>query len=47
VTQVRAAAKSTNPATIQTQFTSAASPLGRATNLLICRGELCASECGL
>jgi hypothetical protein len=45
VAPVRAAAKSTDPATIRTVSTSPASPLGRANNLEICRGSFCPSEC--
>jgi len=45
--QVEAAAKTSDPAQIATQFTSPASPLGRAVNLTGCRGALCSVECSV
>jgi hypothetical protein len=47
VAAVVAAAKKNDLATIKTQFTSPASPLGRAVNLLGCRGSFCGTECGV
>jgi hypothetical protein len=44
-TQVIAAAKTTSPPAILTQFTNPASPLGRAVNLTVCRGSFCSPEC--
>jgi hypothetical protein len=47
VGQVIAAAKQKDPATIMSLFSSSASPLGRAVNLLGCRGSFCSMECGI
>ncbi len=46
VAEVFAAAKKTDLNTVKSLFTSPASPLGRAVNLLGCRG-LCPAECGV
>ncbi|HEY8946936.1 MAG TPA: hypothetical protein VIM73_21985, partial [Polyangiaceae bacterium] len=45
--EVVAAAKTSTPAAIQGQFTSPASPLGRAVNIIACRGSFCSTECGI
>jgi len=45
--QVIAAAKTSDPATIQGLFNSSASPLGRAFNLIACQGIFCAAECAI
>jgi hypothetical protein len=45
--EVIAAAKTPDPAMIRSQFTSPASPLGRAVNLLGCQGSFCAMECSI
>ena len=47
VAAVVAAAKKNDLAMIKAQFTSPASPLGRAVNLLNCRGSFCSSECSV
>ena len=47
VAEVFAAAKKTDVTMVKPLFTSPASPLGRAVNLLGCRGGLCNMECGL
>lgn len=47
VAQVIAAAKTDDPATIQTRFISPMFPIGRAVNLVTCRGGLCSAECGI
>jgi hypothetical protein len=47
VSQVVAAAKSMTLATIRSVFTSSVSPLGRAVNLLSCRGATCPAECAI
>jgi len=47
VAEVFAAAKKTDVTMVKPLFTSPASPLGRAVNLLGCRGGLCTAECGL
>lgn len=44
---VAAAAKSPNPTMIQGQFTSPASPLGRAVNLVTCWSSFCSAECSI
>jgi hypothetical protein len=44
--QFIAAAKTTDPATIQNRFQSPLFPIGRAVNLNICRGSLL-STCGI
>jgi hypothetical protein len=45
--EVIAAAKTSDPATIRGLFTSAASPLGRAVNLIACQGVFCPAECAI
>jgi len=45
VAEVQAAAKTTDPTMIRPLFTSPASPLGRAVNLMGCQGGLCSAEC--
>ncbi len=45
VAQVQAAAKTQDPTMIRPLFTSPASPLGRAVNLMGCQGGLCSAEC--
>jgi hypothetical protein len=45
VKEVRAAAKSTDPAVIHDLFTEPKSPLGRAVNLMLCRGASCQIPC--
>ena len=51
--QVLAAAKTTDAATINNNFVLPTAndgtplPLGRATNLVICRGSFCISECSI
>ncbi|HUO38168.1 MAG TPA: hypothetical protein VMU34_10140 [Mycobacterium sp.] len=45
VAQVQAAAKTMDPTLIRPLFTSPASPLGRAVNLMGCQGGLCSTEC--
>lgn len=47
VAQVFAAAKSMDPPTIHTVFTSAVTAIGRAVNLLGCQGVLCQMECSI
>jgi hypothetical protein len=47
VAAVVAAAKKNDLSMIKAQFTSPASPLGRAVNLLNCRGSFCGTECGV
>ncbi len=47
VAEVFAAAKKTDVTMIKGLFTSPASPLGRAVNLLGCRGGLCSAECSI
>jgi hypothetical protein len=47
VAQVVAAAKKNDLSVIKSQFTSPASALGRAVNLLSCRGSFCATECSI
>jgi hypothetical protein len=47
VAEVAAAAKTTDPSTIRGIFTSSAATLGRAVNLLTCRGTFCSTECGI
>jgi len=46
VAQVNAAAKTTEPPKIRTQFVAPDKPLGRAVNLSGCRGSFCPMECG-
>jgi hypothetical protein len=45
--QVQAAAGSTDPNVIHNQLTLPTSPLGRATNLSLCRGSFCSTECAI
>jgi len=45
--EVFAAAKTMAPATVQGQFTSPASPLGRAVNIVACMGGFCSASCGV
>jgi hypothetical protein len=47
VAEVFGAAKKSDVTMVKALFTSPASPLGRAVNLLGCRGGLCMSECNL
>lgn len=47
VNEVVAAAKTSDPPAIRPQFTSITSPLGRAVNLMGCRGAFCPVECAV
>jgi hypothetical protein len=47
VKEVMAAAKSTDPSVIHEMFTEPKSPLGRAVNLMLCRGNTCQVVCGI
>ncbi len=47
VAEVAAAAKTSDPSVIRGIFTSQAATIGRAVNLLTCRGQLCGMECGV
>jgi hypothetical protein len=47
VAQVFAAAKSKDPPTIKSVFTSSQTAIGRAVNLLGCQGVLCQMECSI
>ena len=45
--QIFAAAKTTDAPTIRQRFVDPDYPLGRASNLVLCRGSFCAAECSL
>jgi len=47
VDEVAAAAKTRDPVAIRPLFTNPTSPLGRAVNLMGCRGSFCQNECAV
>ena len=47
VSEVEQAAKTVDPAMIQNRWVSSTFPIGRAVNLVVCRGSFCPEECAI